>query len=101
MEPKEVQDCQGCTALERFGVEVFKKLAENTELTKDIAKDTKDIFTALRGDLTNKGWLTRIENLENEFKAYKKWFAWLMAVITLGIISFIGGLLTGAIKVSF
>jgi len=99
MEPKE--DCNGCTALDRFGLEVFKKLAENTELTKSIAQDTKDIYTALRGDLNNKGWLTRIEECETALKKYTGYFTWLIGAVTVGVLSFIGGLITGAIKVSF
>ena len=71
-----------------------KKLDENTKLTKDI-------YEALRGDLGKQGWLTRIEQCENSLKRLNAAIAWLLSPVILGIMGYIGGLLTGLIKITY
>jgi hypothetical protein len=82
----------------RFIADQMKSLHDKTDLVK-VTVD--DIYKALRGDLKEKGWLTRIESSEKSIKTIYRAAVWFLSIFGIAVFSFIGGLLTGAIEVTY
>lgn len=63
------------------------------------------ILATLQGEFGSPGWIAKIENrvdrAEHTLKLVYKIAIWIISIFSLAVFSFIGGLLTGVINVTY